>query len=163
MDEFNVLDPGRITVLRWPKLSFIGLKKRRPIFLLEKPWSYCWEYVGSTRCITIDAPMQTDLGSVPTLFWSFIAPTDLAIAAIPHDKLYGSAGYISGDVFTVNGTPTFTRWIRRDVDRLFAKLMRECGVPAWKRRSAYLAVRAAGWRRWRAAEREIRRRENAKG
>lgn len=39
-------------------------------------------------------------------------------------------------------------WTRKAADRLFGRHMRELGVPPWKRRAAYLAVRLAGRGSW---------------
>lgn len=88
------------------------------------------------RWITVPDGTQTDLASVPRLALPLIDDDDLAPAAVIHDYLYRSPW--------LHGRPT-----RKMADKIMRDLMTEDGVPGWKRRLVYWAVRAFGGRAWR--------------
>ena len=80
-----------------------------------------------------------------------ISPLDLGLASIFHDWLYQRGGAVT----TLEWLPESSawkwheqRWSRVSADELFARIMREQSVPRWRRRLAYLAVRAFGRRHW---------------
>ena len=74
----------------------------------------------------------TDLASVPRYLWLTFPPSGLHNgAAILHDYLYSK----------------FCRYkdiTREEADKIFLELMKELGVPAWKRYAMYYAVRLFG-------------------
>lgn len=77
---------------------------------------------------------KTDLASVPRFLWSIIPPYGkYTQAAIVHDYLYAT-GLVS----------------RVRADAIFLSIMRARNVPLWKRTLMYLAVRAFGWRSFKA-------------
>ncbi len=88
----------------------------------------------------------TDLASVPRACWAFIAPFDVARAAVVHDILYEK---ING-AFKAGIIPTKkARELYRSIaDKIFLQGMQyaEPSVPKWKIKSAYYAVRLFG--RW---------------
>ncbi len=94
--------------------------------------------------VTIPKDFEFDLASIPRFFWRFVAPFELSIAApLIHDYLYRYQGkipskYISDDhIFT-----------RKQADKIFLHLMIDEGVPNWKAKIAYRAVRIFGRRAW---------------
>lgn len=112
---------------------------------------YAWCHEGRSYCLVVPRGFQHDFASVPRLLWGLIAPIDLGLASIFHDWLYRNGGRVT--TFLWEGDPArwsshTDRWSREQADRLFARIMREQGVPKWRRRCAYLAVRFAGRRFW---------------
>ncbi len=131
-------------------------------FRLADDATYTWhmpeseEETPGVYRLVVPAGFEHDFASVPRLLWALVAPLDLGIASIFHDWLYRHGGRVEtlrwtgdeGSPWESVGTP----WTREEADRLFARLMREQGVVRWRRRVAYLSVRAfAGsvWRRHR--------------
>ena len=96
--------------------------------------------------ITVPAGYITDLASVPRICWAFIAPFDVARAAVIHDILYEK---INGAFREGKITSKKDREIYRSIaDNIFRQGMEnsEPSVPNWKIKSAYYAVRLFG--RW---------------
>ena len=118
-------------------------------FRLAEPAVYTWAHAGEDGVphvyrLIVPEGFEHDFASVPRALWALIAPLDLGIASIFHDWLYVYAGRV--ETLREAGAriwePVDTPWTRRDADRLFARMMREQGVRRWRRRLAYLAVRA---------------------
>lgn len=85
------------------------------------------EYPSDT-VIRIPSGTVTDLASVPRALWSIFPPHGrYAKAAIVHDYLYANA----------IGT-------KAGADRVFYEAMAVLGVPIWRRKLMYLAVRLFG-------------------
>ena len=87
---------------------------------------------------TIEVPVGTitDLASVPRFFWRIFPPFgNYSQAAIVHDHLYRSDPY---------------NMKRAKADEIFLQAMRDLGVGWWKRNTIWSAVRAGGWKPWRA-------------
>jgi hypothetical protein len=98
---------------------------------------------GPTR-ITIAAPFEFDLATIPRIFWPLIAPFELSIVApLAHDFLYLNKGDPPPPALVPPRTYT-----RADADALFRRLMRAEGIPAWRRVLAYAAVRVFGAPAW---------------
>jgi len=104
--------------------------------------------------ITIPKEYVTDMASVPRGCWAFIAPFDVARAAVVHDILYekintqyktmlDSAAAEEGPA-----TKKERESYREIADHVFLEGMNasEPPVPAWKKYAAYYAVRVFG--RW---------------
>ena len=110
--------------------------------------------------ITCKKNFVTDLASVPRMCWAFIAPWDVARAAIIHDLLYkrirqyrsekGSLDYNKEANIIVN---TYTV-AKRTADKVFLAAMLDAqpSVAKWKIYSAYYAVVLCG--RWSIIPRE---------
>lgn len=112
----------------------------RELWRLDEPYSVALE----GHRITIPAGFTFDLASVPRPLWWLIAPFELSIAApLVHDFLYNNAG--APPEGTVVPPRTYTR---AQADRLFLLIMRREGVPAWRRKLAYLGTRLFGWLSW---------------
>ena len=107
--------------------------------------------ISGTGRITCKTGMETDLASVPRICWAFIAPWDVARAAVIHDHLYATLRkYFHSDI---KNKKTW-REARKLSDFVFLEGMRsaEPSVPSWKIYSAYWAVRVFG--RWPASARD---------
>lgn len=109
----------------------------------RKIWQVCVTYIlldPPHGCITIPAGEETDLASTPHLLWSLgLAPYELSVeAALFHDYLYRRGG-VAGPGFSFS---------RKQADQLFLWCMLQKGVPAWKARAAYHAVRLFASRAW---------------
>ena len=106
-------------------------------------------YVALDGCIiTAKRGFQSDLASIPRLFWAIIASFELSLVApIMHDLIYRSGGLVilpEGEV-----TPAGRVFNRKEADDLFLELMTRSKIAYWKRNVAYLAVRAFGQSSWR--------------
>ena len=87
----------------------------------------CYKTLG--RHFIVPKGFRTDFASIPRVLRRMYPKLDTHIrAAVLHDYLYQS-GMLS----------------RKDADRAFLDVMRQHGVPAWKRYSMYYGVRACGW------------------
>ncbi|MBS0171541.1 MAG: DUF1353 domain-containing protein [Nitrospira sp.] len=94
---------------------------------------------------------NSDLASIPRLLWAIVSSFELSlIAPIMHDLLYRCGGQVvlpHGEV-----APADRRFGRKDADDLFLELMTRAEIVYWKRRVAYLAVRAFGQSSWQEPE-----------
>ena len=100
----------------------------------------------TTSTITVPKGYVTDLASVPRICWSFIAPFDVARAAVIHDILYEkiNGAFKEGIISTKKQRELY----RSIADKIFRQGMEnsEPSVPKWKIKSAYYSVRMFG--RW---------------
>ena len=131
-------------------------------FRLADDAVYTWRHAGggaeAVYRLVVPEGFEHDFASVPRPLWSLVAPVDLGIASIFHDWLYVQAGRVETLRWAGAGwDPVSEPWTRRDADRLFARLMREQGVARWRRRAAFLAVRAVAGRFWGRPRRAPRR------
>ena len=109
--------------------------------------------VGSR--ITVKKDFVTDLASVPRMCWAFIAPWDVARAAIIHDLLYkrirqhrkAHSKSLGEDMEVVNKA-------KKASDDVFHMAMKDADPPVakWKIAAAYYSVRMFG--RWSIIPRE---------
>ena len=101
--------------------------------------------------ITVGKDFVTDLASVPRMCWAFIAPWDVARAAIIHDLLYKcirqyrseqSQGLLSSE------DPKVVAKAKKAADNVFHMAMKDAdpSVPKWKIAAAYYSVKMFG--RW---------------
>ena len=105
--------------------------------------------------ITCKKDFVTDLASVPRICWMFIAPWDIARAAIIHDLLYKrirqyrakNKGLKQEDYKVIIAA-------KKESDKVFLAAMKDAdpAVPKWKIYSAYYAVVLCG--RWSIIPRE---------
>ena len=104
--------------------------------------------------VTIPKGYVTDMASVPRGCWAFIAPFDVARAAVVHDILYEKINtqykIVNESAAAEEGPATKKeREVYREIaDHVFLEGMNasEPPVPSWKKYSAYWAVRMFG--RW---------------
>jgi hypothetical protein len=107
---------------------------------------YCGVRVTNKNVITVPAGYITDLASVPRICWGFIAPFDVARAAVIHDILYEkiNTAYKNEKILTKHDREKY----RKVADDVFKEGMESAvpEVPKWKIWAAYNAVRLFG--RW---------------
>ena len=104
--------------------------------------------------VTIPKGYVTDMASVPRGCWAFIAPFDVARAAVVHDILYEKINTqykIVNESAAAEDGPVNKkeREVYREIaDHVFLEGMNasEPPVPSWKKYAAYWAVRVFG--RW---------------
>ena len=93
--------------------------------------------------ITCEEGMKTDLASVPRICWAFIAPWDVARAAVIHDHLYATLR----EYYNIGGIDKkIWKKARAISDKVFLLGMHsaEPAGPAWKKYAAYYSVRVCG-------------------
>ena len=101
--------------------------------------------------ITCKKDFVTDLASVPRICWAFIAPWDVARAAIIHDLLYKRIRQYRAEKrkqeFNFED-PKVIREAKRASDNVFHMAMKDAEPPiaGWKIAAAYYSVRMFG--RW---------------
>lgn len=113
------------------------------------PWvTYKWHSLRS-HVVNVDVPpdFRCDLASVPNWLMFLCPPTGShQRAALFHDALY-----------------RYQQCSRPIADAIFASIMRQDGVPAWRRWLMYAAVRLCGGAAWRTNREFVdRHRENLK-
>ena len=104
--------------------------------------------------VTIPKGYVTDMASVPRACWAFIAPFDVARAAVVHDIMYEKintqykAVHESAAAEEGPATKKERETYREIADHVFLEGMNasEPPVPSWKKYAAYYAVRMFG--RW---------------
>lgn len=107
--------------------------------------------------ITCKKGFVTDLASVPRVCWMFIAPWDIARAAIIHDLLYKRIRQYRAKLDTDNlqyDQISAYKTAKKEADKVFLAAMKDAdpSVPKWKIYSAYYSVVLFG--RWSIIPRE---------
>ena len=107
---------------------------------------YCGVRVTNKNVVSVPKGYITDLASVPRFCWAFIAPFDVARAAVVHDILYEkiNTAYKGEKILTKHARERY----RKVADDGFKEGMESAvpPVPKWKIWAAYNAVRVFG--RW---------------
>ena len=113
----------------------------RRIWILEETY----RYQNNQFVITIAAPFEFDLSSIPRMIWPIIAPFELSIVApLVHDFIYHYRGRLPA-----NAIAPAREFSRVQTDVLFKEIMDAEHVEAWRSTAAYRAVRMFGWLYWR--------------
>ena len=96
----------------------------------------------------------TDLASVPRICWAFIAPWDVARAAIVHDLLYKSIRQYRSKKLKNSENPKVISAAKKAADDVFHMAMKDAepSVANWKIIAAYDSVKIFG--RWSIIPRE---------
>lgn len=103
------------------------LPRRR--WMVYEKFEYHVGQLGSGIVIRVPKGFETDLASVPRIFWPILPPHGYyGKAAVIHDYCYENA--IED---------------RKWADDLFFEAMGVLGVPQWKRLMIYWGVRLFGW------------------
>ena len=107
--------------------------------------------------ITVKKGFVTDLASVPRMCWAFIAPWDVARAAIIHDLLYKRIRQYRAEKAETLGNwedPKIISEAKKASDDVFHMAMKDANpsVAGWKIAAAYYSVRMFG--RWSIIPRE---------
>lgn len=109
------------------------------------------DYVDEDGTITAKKGTVTDLASIPRVAWTFIAPFEVARAAVLHDVLCVTCGekldYVTDFEFEE---------LRVLTDKVFLLAMQssEPEIPSWKIKACYTAVRLFGTRAIKGTVRE---------
>jgi hypothetical protein len=126
-----------------PRVILTRDEAKRVWVLVEK----C-SYRATHHTLTAPANYETDLASIPRVFWSILAPEELSLAApLFHDLIYRCAGSLPEESLNPFDGKVFER---KEADDLFLELMKKAKIPRWKRTTAYLAVRgfaAFAWKK----------------
>ena len=98
--------------------------------------------------ITVPTEFITDLASTPRLLWAFIAPFDVARAAIVHDLLYKAIRKYRWTKGAIEEDKTLIKKSKVVADKVFRLAMKDADpkVSGWKIYSAWKAVDLFG--RW---------------
>ena len=107
--------------------------------------------------ITVKKDFVTDLASVPRMCWAFIAPWDVARAAIIHDLLYKRIRQYRAECskgLKNSEDPKVISEAKKASDDVFHMAMKDAepSVAGWKIAAAYYSVRMFG--RWSIIPRE---------
>ena len=107
--------------------------------------------------ITVKKDFVTDLASVPRMCWAFIAPWDVARAAIVHDLLYKRIRQYRAEhskSLKCSEDPKAISAAKKASDDVFHMAMKDAdpSVAGWKIAAAYYSVRMFG--RWSIIPRE---------
>ncbi len=102
----------------------------------------------NTATITVPAKYITDLASVPRICWAFIAPFDVARAAIVHDLLYKSIRQYRWKKGVIEEDKEVIENAKVEADKVLLLAMKDAEpkVSGWKIYSAWKAVDLFG--RW---------------
>ncbi len=99
----------------------------------------------SLGLITIPAGFQTDLASIPKIFWSLVSPLEAHFpAAVLHDYFYR----VPNARQKINNGIGFVDITREVADEIFLEEMGDLKIPGWKRFVMYYAVRLGGNSSW---------------
>jgi Protein of unknown function (DUF1353) len=121
----DLITPGFLTPLRMQKLA-------AQRWLLIDDLAYRTALLRGV--FVVPRGVQTDLASIPRVFWTLFPKEDLYdAAAVVHDAAY--AGMLRSSVGPVHLTKAWA-------DELFREAMRASGVAAWR---AELMYRAVSW------------------
>ena len=103
---------------------------------------------NKTETITVSSGFITDLASTPRILWAFIAPFDVARAAIVHDLLYKSIRQYRWSVGLIEEDKELIENAKKASDKVFLLAMKDAEpkVSGWKIYSAWKAVDLFG--RW---------------
>lgn len=124
-----------------PRVILTRDEAKRVWVLFEK----C-SYRTADHTLTAPANYETDLASIPRVFWTIIAPEELSLAApLFHDLIYRCGGSLPEDGLNPFDGKLFER---KEADDLFLELMKKAKIPRWKRTAAYLAVRGFAGFAW---------------
>ena len=140
-------------------------------WILSRALSYQWDYDADVdedalkliglpvdqHEIVVDEGFVTDLASVPRMCWAFIAPWDVARAAIIHDLLYKRIRQYRAECskgLKNSEDPKVISNAKKASDDVFHMAMKDAepSIPGWKIAAAYYSVRMFG--RWSIIPRE---------
>jgi hypothetical protein len=125
-------------------------------FVLQEEFWVQWQAYGSTYRIRLPKGLITDIASVPRIVWTIsgILPDGLQRnAAIIHDAGYMWHGSFPPGWFQKQVREKWQNvsgiWSKDELDRLFLRIMKACGVNPVKRWLMYKAVAWFGGPAWR--------------
>lgn len=123
-------------------------------YILISPFEFQWSKGGVDFRLIVPENFNTDIASSPQITWSLgFKPDGLhRAAAVVHDYMYVKGGVLPPGTYQCKNAAGWvnleTYWPRRQADDLFYKMMIHYGVPYWRAKTMWLAVRAFGWAFW---------------
>ena len=110
-------------------------------FIVEDDYVVYVECSGFSGEIKIPAGFETDLASIPKIFWSWIPPCGKhSFSAVIHDYLYC--------MHEVESNGVIIPFTKKQADEVFYNKMVYYGVPKLRAKMMYYAVRAFGRKYW---------------
>lgn len=132
--------------------------QQRGLYVLQQQFWAQWEQDGIVYRINVPVHVLTDVASIPQIVWSFTGLTPDGLyrnAALVHDMGYMWQGRWPKNWFQRWNAAMQTWedlsmlvWRKDDVDRLFLRLMKACGVDEVTRNTMYWAVKLGGQIPW---------------
>lgn len=146
-------DDGPVTFSRkWAWLE--PYDGKRNYILVEEFWC-SWVANGVTYRIRVPKGFITDIASIPRFVWSIFGMLPDGLyrnAALIHDAGYMWQGHFPEGWFQrlENGqwVNVDAEWAKSEIDRLFLRIMKACGVDSKTRYEMYYAVKLAGLPAW---------------
>lgn len=103
---------------------------------------------------SIPVGFRTDFASIPRAFWSIFPPIGrYAGAAVIHDFMYQFRGFCYAPFSDMR--TLWTSVTRKEADLRFLWAMELLGVPWWKRKIMYRAVRLFGGKAWKQGHKPV--------
>lgn len=104
-------------------------------YKIHEQFAYHIGELNSGRWVQVPVGYVTDLASTPRILWAILPPNGkYGKAAVIHDYLCTHK-----KVMTADGFVTISR---KEADEIFYEAMGVLGVPEWKRKTMWAAVRA---------------------
>ncbi len=123
------------------------------LYVLDRAYSHEWLTGNRLLKLTVEAGQVWDGASVPRWCWSIIRPGGLILGpSLIHDVIYEHGGRPANlerwDGQEASWKPCTDSIGRLRADKLFARMIRQVGLPSYKASVAYRAVRVFGASHW---------------
>jgi len=119
-------------------------KQKNGLWRVYRSFEYHIGEEASNNIIHVPKEFETDLASIPRIFWTILPPDGkYSASAVLHDFLYFKKGEIENP-----GSRVIGLYSRKECDKIFLESMEVLKVPLWKRRIMYRAVRLFGFLAW---------------
>lgn len=119
------------------------------LYKVSRDFPIEFSHSGKNYLLNIPIGTETDLASVPKVFWWLFSKDDRDYleSAIPHDKFYQLGGVV--EVVNLSDKKIEKLRISRlRADQLFREGAKELGAGYFKRNTIYWAVRMGGAKSW---------------
>jgi hypothetical protein len=164
-DSEPMLEQPDMRAVKVPSGWFYRLiGKQAWMYELRSEYVYYFSYMGEQFRLRIPAKLRFDGASVP---WIVKLLTGLERDGLHrpawtlHDVIYKYAGHLPPGFLQIligeEWQDYEAVWSRADGDRLFGRVLRECGETRGTRRLMYRGVRLGGWWPWFWAKRRMRK------
>lgn len=140
------------------------------MYILAEPYVYCWLKGETLYRLIIPVGFETDIASVPQIFWSLGLTPDgkQRAASVLHDFLFHcnyefdgvcpEGTYQKFDELNQVWVNIKDEWTIRQANLLFGRVLRESKVNFIKRRLLFLGVDFFAWTMWQhKKEKEMKR------
>jgi hypothetical protein len=164
-DAEPLLEQPDMRAVKVPSGWFYRLLGRQAwMYELQSEYVYYFTYLGEQFRLRIPAKLRFDGASIP---WLVKVLTGLERDGLHrpawtlHDVVYKYGGRLPLGMLQIligeewQDYPTV--WTRQDADKLFGRVLRECGETRQTRRLMYRGVRVGGWLPWWQVKRRMRK------